>query len=251
MLQRIILVSCALLMTPALALAAQTAQAAHQKIVNAVSSEAKAQAMYTRWSDTKQETAAQIRDMKAMDSWLDFQNHKYAKYIEKQESVIAELKRRKEEAKRIRMQLEPFLEKVVDNLEQFVNEDLPFLREERQQRIVFLRTSLNDYRLELSEKLRRVFEALQVETEYGRTVASDTVEMDLNGTPTRVNMFRLGRTALFYRAADGSSAGVWDRDAGSWKTLGAEYARTLHRAVDMAQRKRAVELLDLPVGVAQ
>jgi hypothetical protein len=230
------------------ALAATTAGEMHAHVAKAIGTEASAQAMYQQWSDDRESLTAELRDMKAMDAWLKFQNVKYEKYIHKQEGVIAELEHRKEEAKRIRRELEPFLETVVDSLEGFVVKDLPFLAEERTQRIHFLRASLDDYHLELSEKLRRVFEALLVETEYGRSVSTSTEELDLQGTPTQVSVFRLGRTALFYQTSDGSEAGKWDREANSWRPLDASFARTLQRARDMADRKRAVELLSLPVG---
>ncbi|MCJ2163389.1 MULTISPECIES: DUF3450 domain-containing protein [unclassified Pseudodesulfovibrio] len=240
-----------LLLSPISAKGAATPEEVHADLTRAVASEAEAQSKYVDWTDKKLEMSDEIRDMKAMDDWLGFQNKKYAKYIERQKVVIAELERRKEEAKRIRMELEPFLETVVDTLDGFVARDLQFLPEERQARIAFLHTSLDDYRLSLSEKLRRVFEALLVETEYGRNIATTTRELPIDGNPTRVSVFRLGRTALFYLAADGSAAGVWDKASSSWRPLSQEYARTLRRARDMAERKRAVELLDLPIGAAQ
>ena len=240
-----------LLLVPALAWGAATAEEVHKHMAGAVASEAKAQAAYNRWSDEKAGVADEIRDMKAVDDWLEFQNTKYAKYIKKQHAVIAELERRKKEAKLIRMQLEPFLETVVARLEEFVDQDLPFLSEERRQRIAFLHSSLDDYHLGLSEKLRRVFEALLIETEYGRNVATTTQELDIDGTATQVTVFRLGRTALFYQATDGASAGVWDPRDGVWRPLDQGVARTLRRATEMAERKRAVELLELPIGADQ
>eukprot|EP00831_Metopus_contortus_P047515 TRINITY_DN38364_c0_g1_i1.p1 TRINITY_DN38364_c0_g1~~TRINITY_DN38364_c0_g1_i1.p1 ORF type:complete len:273 (+),score=44.91 TRINITY_DN38364_c0_g1_i1:65-820(+) len=240
-----------LLLVPISAKGAASPEKVHAELTRAVASEAEAQSRYADWMDKKAGISDEIRDMKAMDDWLGFQNKKYSKYIEKQKMVIAELERRKEEAKRIRMELEPFLETVVDTLDEFVANDLQFLPEERQARIAFLRTSLDDYRLSLSEKLRRVFEALLVEMEYGRNIATTSRELPIDGVLTRVSVFRLGRTALFYQAADGSAVGVWDKASNSWKPLSQEYARTLRRARDMAERKRAVELLHLPIGVAQ
>ncbi len=83
------------------------------------------------------------------------------------------------------------------------------MREPR--RIQFLRDSLDDYHLQLSEKLRRVFEALLVETEYGQNVSTSTQELMINGTPTQVTIFRLGRAALYYQTTDGSEVGIWDK----------------------------------------
>ena len=229
--------------------AAETAKDIHRLAATAVETEAQAQATYRQWTDQRESMAAEIRDMKATDAWLEFQNRKYEKYISRQESVIAELERRKVEAERIRHELEPFLETVVDRLEEFVGRDLPFLAEERARRIAFLRDSLDDYHLALSEKLRRVFEALLVETEYGRSVSTTPEELVINGQPTLVSTFRLGRYALFYQTADGAEAGMWDRTTGQWKPLDDSLARDLKLAADMANRKRAVELLQLPVEV--
>lgn len=251
MLKSVVTAMTVLLLVPVMAGAADSAGKVHAQAAKAVAVEAAAQKQYLKWTDQKQDAAAEIRDMKAMDAWLDFQNRKYSKYIIKQKEVIAELERRKEEARRIKMELEPFLETVVDSLARFVESDLPFLTEERSRRIDFLHESLDDYRLELSEKLRRVFEALLVETEYGRNVSSSMQELDIDGVPTQVAVFRLGRTALFYQTADGSGAGYWDRASGAWKPLAQDYTQTLHRARDMADRKRAVELLDLPIGATR
>ncbi|BDQ35872.1 DUF3450 domain-containing protein [Pseudodesulfovibrio nedwellii] len=248
MLRRMVFATVALLALPVWAMSAATPEEVQSNLAKAVAVEAKAQASYGKWTDAKAGIADDIRDMKAMDEWLEFQSNKYLKYIEKQKSVIAELERRKEEAQLIRMRLEPFLADIVDALEDFVEADLPFLSEERKKRIYFLRASLDDYRLSLSEKLRQVFEALLIETEYGRNVATTTRELDLNGSPTQVSVFRLGRTALFYQAADGSAAGIWDKSSASWVSLDHEYVRTLRRARDMAERKRSVELLELPIG---
>lgn len=241
----------ALILTLALCPAAAAGSSAldvHQQAAGAVTAESRAQAEYQQWADDRETLSAEVRDMKAMDDWLEFQNRKYKKYVKRQEAAIAELERRKEEAKRIRRELEPFLESVVTQLEAFVAEDLPFLAEERAQRLKFLHESLDDYHLQLSEKLRRVFEVLLVETEYGRSVSTETGQLDLDGSSTRVAFFRLGRTALFYQTADGSEAGMWDRQAKGWRPLDANFARTLQLARDMAGRKRAVELLRLPLG---
>ncbi|MBI9080511.1 MAG: DUF3450 domain-containing protein [Pseudodesulfovibrio sp.] len=233
------------------ALAVQSATAIHKGAVQAITADATAQKEFQQWADQREELSSEIRDMKMMHSWLEFQNTKYQRYLEKQKDIIAELERCKEEAQRIQMELEPFLETIVDKLSVHIAADLPFLQEERTRRIAFLHDSLDDYHLELSEKLRRVFEALQIETEYGRTIETVSCELSLQGVPTQVSIFRLGRTALFYQTEDASTAGFWDRKKQKWQTVGQEFTRDIQRAKDMASRKRAVELLSLPIGEAQ
>ncbi len=229
----------------------QSPQEVHESATRSIATEASAQEDVLHWTDKRDGLSSEIRDLKLMDAWLEFQITKYKRYIARQEAVIEELKLRKEEAKRIGMELEPYLEVVVDRLEERVAEDPPFLPEERAQRIAFLRESLDDYHLSLSEKLRRVLEALQVETEYGRSVETTSRELALNGVPTRVAVLRLGRSGLYYLTEDGSKAGFWDRGTKSWRPLEPEFARTLLNAREMAERKRALELLVLPIGETQ
>ncbi len=226
----------------------QKATAVHDRLATALEQESVTQKEFRRWTEKKEELAQEIRNMKLMDSWLDFQNMKYSRYVEKQKAVIAGLEKRKEEAKRIEMELGPFLEEALGRLQQLVADDLPFLTEERSRRLTFLRESLDDYHLTLSEKLRRVLEAYQVEAQYGSSVECIGKTLELNGRPTQVEVFRLGRLALFYRTLDNQGAGSWNRESGNWQELEPSFAGELKKAEEMALRKRAVEMLSLPIG---
>ena len=106
------------------------------------------------------------------------------------------------------MQLEPFLETVVDALEDFVVQDLPFLAEERAQpHRFFARFPERLPPGPVSEKLRRVFEALQVEIRVRpqyRGLHRD-LPLELNGSPTKVTHVSPGpHSALLSYQADGA-----------------------------------------------
>ena len=146
------------------------------------------------------------------------------------------------------MDLEPYLEKIYRRLEGFVAGDLQFLHEERTRRLAFLRSSLDDYRVKLSEKLRRMLEALQVEANYGRSIGKTEGVLSLGGEKSGVNFIRVGRLSLFFLSEDHEKAGYLDTKTGKWKLLDHKYARELSKAIEMAERKRAIELVDLPVG---
>ena len=60
--------------------------------------------------------------------------------------------------------------KMIEVMSLFVELDLPFLPEERQTRIIQLQTLMERADVTLAEKYRRILEAYQVETEYGRTI---------------------------------------------------------------------------------
>lgn len=230
---------------------ALTARKASKSIEGQITTAQKAQKKIERWESDKAVILSDIRDMKVRSLWLDFQQEKHRNYLNKQQAVIDELKQKKIEARKIRMELEPFLEQLVYKLEAQVNDDLPFLMKERRERIAFLKESLADYHLDLSEKLRRVLEALRIEAEYGRTVERTEQMLKLNGAPSKVIVLRIGRIGLFFRSQEGKYIGRWNKQKGSWEMLPASYASVLADASEMASGKRAVELLNLPLGKIQ
>lgn len=214
----------------------------------AIAIEKKAQDRVAAWDDQRHGLQEEIRNLKTKNAWLTFQQEKYTSYIEKQQTAIRELERKREEMRRLRMELEPFLNQSLRELEEQVRKDVPFLPEERQRRLKFLHDSLNDYHIGLSEKLRRVVEALQVEASYGRTIDVTETALEFNGSPVRVKLLRLGRTALFYQTLDAKESGYWNARENTWQKIASGYGAAIGRAMDMAQRKRAIELLDIPIG---
>lgn len=214
----------------------------------AVRAEQRAQAEVEKWAGARAELLAEISQARKRLKWLKLQNRRHLAYIERRKEAIAEIERRRAELTRIDVELEPFLEETVDRLEAFVEADLGFLPQERAERIAFLRRSLSEYRLGLSEKLRRVVEALIVEAGYGRSVDKIETEIELEGRPVRVDLLRLGRLAEFYRTPDGRRLGWRHRGSNGWIDLPAGLRRNISRAMDIAARRRAVELVDLPVA---
>lgn len=213
---------------------ARVEQAAREKVRN--------------WEAERTERLDELSRLKAELRWLTFQRRRQAAYTAKREAAVEALKRRRIEVGRINRELEPFLAETVDRLAGFTARDLPFLARERAKRIQFLRDSLTDYRLGLSEKFRRVMEALLVEAGYGRGVEATEETIDLAGRPTEVEVLRLGRLALFFRTPDGSRMG-WRTGADqTWQGLPRSEGRQLNLALDMARRRRAVDLIKLPVG---
>ena len=203
---------------------------------------------FEQWESEKAVLLSEIRDLKIRSTWLDYQQIKYRNYLVKQQQVIEELKEKKISARRIRMELEPLLDQLIVKLEKEIKADLPFLQTERMERLEFLKSSLADYHIDLSEKLRRILEALRVEAEYGKTVEKTEAMLTLNEKPTKVMMIRIGRIALYYRTLEGKQIGFWNTETNAWEQLPSAYASDLAKAAEMASGKRAVELLRLPVG---
>ncbi len=233
---------------PALVWGQMKPEEVERSLASAVKTEQSAHKEAQKWAGQRADLLQEISQLKRRLRWVDHQRQRYENYVRRQKEAIAELERRQRELQRINRELEPYLDEVVDRLTAFIRHDLEFLAPERARRIAFLNRSLNDHRLDLSEKLRRVMEALRVEASYGRGVEKTEGEVDINGQKTQVDLLRLGRLALYYATPDRQRLGWRPRAAAEWRELAPQYRRQLMAALEMAQRQRAVELITLPVG---
>ena len=200
------------------------------------------------WAGKKSELMARYRSFKANQDHLEKLKLKTESALSAQRAQVAEFERRIKESGRIRGELQSYLESVVTQLEEFIKKDLPFLSKERAARISSIKETLARPDKPAAEKYRRVMEALQVETEYGRTVEVYQDTIDLNGQSVLIDILRMGRLSLFYQTPDGKVVGHYDRAAGTWVSLPSKYRRQINRAVEMARRERTIDLVRLPIG---
>ncbi len=214
----------------------------------AIEVEIEAQKEADQWSQEKEGFIAEIRQTKTRLAWVEYQNMKYAAYIENERTTIAELKRKKEEMDKLRRQLEPYLDTVIGRLEKFITQDMNFLEEERNQRLSFLKSAVNDYHLSMSDKLNRVLEALAVEAEYGRSLEVTPETLSVGGRDIEVEILRIGRIALFYRSFDGHHVGRLNPENNQWEALSSKFQGVIGDTIDMVSQKKAVEIVDLPIG---
>ncbi len=138
-------------------------------------------------------------------------------------------------------QVQPLVQRMFTELEQFVANDLPFLPEERSRRIDTLRT-LMEGDDSVAEKFRRVLEAYSIEIEYGRNMQAYPGKLDGRD----VQFIHLGRISLMYRTTDGEETGYWDRHSNSW-VVDSRYARAVEEAIRMAGETLAPDVVELPV----
>jgi uncharacterized protein DUF3450 len=146
-----------------------------------------------------------------------------------------------------KQEIVPLILHMLDSLEQFVRMDLPFLPEERQQRLAQLKALVVRPDSTEAEKFRRLMEAFQVENEYGNTIEAYKGNIVLNGTTSSVNFLRLGRVALYYQRLDGSETGFWNKEEKRWQTLPADYRNAIRDGLRIARKETAPDLLTLPV----
>ncbi len=137
----------------------------------------------------------------------------------------------------------PMMSKMLATLDQFVKLDLPFLPEERANRIATLKDMMGRADVSVSEKYRRIVEAYQVEMEYGRTLEAYEGKV---GDKT-VQFLRTGRVALLYQTLDGKETGYWDADSKSWK-LDNAYRDSITAGLKVAKKQSAPDFIRVPVS---
>lgn len=152
----------------------------------------------------------------------------------------------------IERQILPLMSRMIDTLEEFVELDVPFLLDERRQRIARLRELLERADVTVAEKSRRVFEAYQIESEYGRTIEAYKAKLALQGGSFDADFLRVGRTALLYQTVGGERLGYWDVKAGEWRDLpGVPYRRFFEKGLKVARQEIAPELVFVPLEPGQ
>ena len=200
------------------------------------------------WASEQAELEARYRTAKANIAYLSDRIAGEEKAVAGLTESIEELERRMHEARLLQSSLQDTLDTVLVRFEEFVGSDLPFLTDERERRLDELRRELARPEVTGAEKLRRLLEALQIETEYGKSAEVEQQEITLDGEPIFVDVLRVGRVSLFWRTPDGDRAGTFDRGSWEWVELAPSYGRTIGNAIEMASRIRPVQLIDLPLG---
>ncbi len=182
---------------------------------------------------------------------LEVYNALLQKQIDSQNQEMVDLNDSIDRVAVIERQVTPLMLKMIDALDQFVELDIPFLLEERRQRVAFLRTLLERSDVTVAEKFRRLLEAYEIENDYGRTIESYKGSLDVDSASREVDFLRIGRTALLYQTIDAEIFGMWNKQQGTWVSLPAEYRSQIRNGIRMAHKQVAPNLLTLPIAAPE
>ena len=175
------------------------------------------------------------------------------KQLDAQDREVEILKSSIANATVIERQMVPLMMRMLNGLEEFIELDVPFLLEEREQRVANLRALMERADLTVAEKSRRVFEAYQIENDYGRTLEAYKGKLDLGAdTADRrsydVDFLRIGRIALLYRSVGNDRFGHWDTQRKQWvETDQSQFKRNVDKGLKIARQEMAPELFTVPV----
>jgi hypothetical protein len=178
---------------------------------------------------------------------LEVYNTLMERMVARQEQRIAEIRGDMEQVTTVERQIVPLMDRMIRGLEEFVALDMPFLQQERTERVSGLWALLEREDVTVAEKFRRVMESYQIETDYGRNIEHYRGSAPINGVDREVDFLRVGRVTFVYQTPDGEQQGVWDQEAGEWVALGSDYRNRIRLAMRVARQQMAPELLLLPI----
>lgn len=194
--------------------------------------------------EKKVRTLQDYRLTKSEIDQLNVYNRQLRAIIKDQEAQKISLEQQIKDIEVTQQGIMPLMERMLTTLDQFISLDVPFLLQEREERVANLRVLLLSSDVTISEKFRRVLEAFQIEIEYGRTIEAYRAQ-DSDGN--MVDFLRLGRVSLYSLGLDGDLAKAWDKKNAQWIQLDSSYTASLKKGIQIARKQSAPALLDLNV----
>ena len=241
------LVAMALLITATFAVAQNPQlQTAVQVVNNSNNQASQTQNNVNRLNDQTEELLVQYRAVIAEVESLTIYNQELEGLVNDQVLAIQNYNSEMEGLESTNRAVVPLIIEMIDMLRQIVQADVPFLKEERLERVRKLEDSLDQSNVTTSEKYRKVTEAYQIELDYGRTVSTYQANLD---SGVKVNFLRIGRAALLYQTLDEATSGWWNPSTKSFEELPSRYNSAIKQAVRIAAKQAAPDLVGLPILV--
>ncbi len=198
-------------------------------------------------SDETDDLLSQFRTtLKQIDA-IDLYNQQMRGLVAAQKDELASLEDQLDRVEVVGRSVTPLMLLMIDAIEKFVDLDVPFLIDERRERVADLRKMMGRPDVTTAEKFRQIMEAYQIENEYGRTIEAYRGTIDLDGRETVVDFLRFGRIALVYQSLDETVAGVWDKQSQQWVPLDASYRSSIRQGLRIARKQAAPDLITLPL----
>jgi hypothetical protein len=212
----------------------------------------KSQARINKLADETDELVGKFKQVSKNIEGVEVFNAQMAKTLENQRAKLAELQTSVGQVSVIQRQIQPLIEEMLASIEQFIQLDAPYRKEERLKRVQAVRGLMSEANITAAEKFRQVLEIYNVESEYARKVDTYSTELDLNGQKLAVDVVSVGRVALMYQTDDGSQTGAWDKQAKQWVELDAgQYKKSVRNVIRMAQKKAQNDIVFLPVAAPE
>jgi hypothetical protein len=198
-------------------------------------------------SDATDDLLTQYQSALRQHESLLIYNRQLESLIAAQEVERASLVEQIDQVELVSRDVTPLMLRMIDALIAFVSLDVPFLEEERSERILDLRKLMHRADVTEAEKYRHIMEAYQIENEYGRTIEAYRSTLAQDDKEVTVDFLRVGRIALIYQTLDESEAGVWNQQTRSWEPLDRSFRSAIRDGLRIARKQSAPDLIRLPL----
>ncbi len=235
-------------MFPLTAIGGELAGQVESRVKTSVNVRQKTQKEDDKWAVEKAALVQKYKGLLFDKEELMQINNSFKEQIASREISISILEKNIQEAERISQELLPFLRSTLDRLRIFIKNDIPFNAVERGVRLNELAKSIENPKKSASEKFRKLMDFLTLELEYGRSIDVYEERIKLNDQDTLVNILRIGRLSIFCRTFDMKTVGVFDPAKEIWSVLPGKYRIEINKAIEIAQKRRTIELVALPFG---
>ena len=178
---------------------------------------------------------------------LKLYNDQLQRIINSQEEEIISILNQIDELDNININLIPIMLKMIDALDKFVSLDIPFLKSERTERVSNLKSIMDRGDISTSEKFRKVTEAYQIESDYGRTIEAYRSEVEFDGETFNADFLRVGRVSLAFVTSSGDKAGFWNKSTGRWEESSAAVKRSTIEGLKNALKQAPPTLITIPL----
>ncbi|MEJ6517696.1 MAG: DUF3450 domain-containing protein [Pseudomonadales bacterium] len=199
-------------------------------------------------TDDTRDLLSQYKQVMKIVDGLRVYNQQQERLIRNQNEEMGKLNQSIDNVSLVERQITPLIERMIVNLEKFIELDQPFLISERRERIAFLKETLNRADVAVSEKFSQVMQAYQVENTYGSTIDVYTDVIEIEGVERQVDILKWGRVSLSFQTPDAAVAGTWDRDQKQWVVLGDEFNAGIRDGLRIARKTQTANIVKLPVA---
>lgn len=201
------------------------------------------------------QTQALLSDYRANLKQLEQLNRYNAsqkRQIAAQERELASLRQDIDNIAGLQRAVQPLMEDMLEALEKLVEADLPFLLDERRERVARLRRIMDDPERSAAQRYRLVVEAYQIENEYGRTIEAYRGDVEAGGRRLEnVEFLRIGRLALVFRTDDDAVLMRFDPESRQWVDLPRSFLAEVRKGLRIAKEQIPPDLMLVPVTAPQ
>lgn len=183
---------------------------------------------------------------------LNRYNESQRRQLDAQERELASLRADIDNIAGLQRSVQPLMEDMLGGLDSLIEADIPFLLNERQDRLARLNRLMSDPDQSVAQRYRLIVEAYQIENEYGRTIETYRGDVDADGTRyENAEFLRIGRLNLIFKTDDDAVLKIYDRESGQWTDLDRSFLDSVKKGVRMAKEQIPPDLLMIPVSAPQ